>query len=160
MKAVNKGFTLIELMIVVAVIGVLAAIAIPQYQNYVVKSELASGYSSLTALKTNAEDYIANNGTATSDTTTLQVIQPATGIATIAATVGGAADSSLTYQYGTKSSARLQGANLKLIKNVGTGQWSCTVTAGSGGSIDASLYPKGCTGGTSGGEGEGEGSGS
>lgn len=141
MKAVNKGFTLIELMIVVAVIGVLAAIAIPQYQNYVVKSELAAGYSSLTALKTNVEDYIANNGTAGTHAN-IGAIQPADDVATINATVGGAADSELNYVYGDKSSAKLQGATLSLTKAVSDGKWSCSVTGVTG--IDDQL-PKGCT---------------
>ncbi|HIF9239552.1 TPA: pilin [Photobacterium damselae] len=58
----QKGFTLIELMIVVAVIGVLSAIAIPQYQNYVHKSELGAGLATASALKINIEDFIASNG--------------------------------------------------------------------------------------------------
>ncbi|MEC6797834.1 pilin [Photobacterium sp. S4TG1] len=59
----QQGFTLIELMIVVAVIGVLSAIAVPKYQEYVKKGALGAALASVTAHKTNVEDSIATVGT-------------------------------------------------------------------------------------------------
>ncbi len=58
----QKGFTLIELMIVVAVIGVLAAVALPQYQKYIGKSEAASALATLSGLRTNIEAYTLEQG--------------------------------------------------------------------------------------------------
>lgn len=51
----QKGFTLIELMIVVAIIGILAAVALPQYQDYTAKSQVGSAYAEVTSLKTQFE---------------------------------------------------------------------------------------------------------
>jgi type IV pilus assembly protein PilA len=58
----QKGFTLIELMIVVAIIGILSAIAIPAYHHYTLKSEATVGISTTNALTTNIELYIQENG--------------------------------------------------------------------------------------------------
>lgn len=61
--SVQKGFTLIELMIVVAIIGILAALAIPAYTDYTIKSRVAEGASLSGAAKTGIEVYWSENGT-------------------------------------------------------------------------------------------------
>jgi type IV pilus assembly protein PilA len=63
MKSVHKGFTLIELMIVVAIIGILAAIAIPAYQNYTIRAQVTEGLNLADGWKTSVAEYYANNGT-------------------------------------------------------------------------------------------------
>ncbi|HEY6482880.1 MAG TPA: pilin [Steroidobacteraceae bacterium] len=63
MKSVQKGFTLIELMIVVAIIGILAAIAIPAYQNYTIRAQVTEGLSLADGWKTGVSEYYAQYGT-------------------------------------------------------------------------------------------------
>src|SRR5690349_23412918 len=62
MKRIQQGFTLIELMIVVAIVGILAAIALPAYQDYVVRSKMSELEAALAACKTSVAEYTATHG--------------------------------------------------------------------------------------------------
>ena len=63
MKRIQQGFTLIELMIVVAIVGILAAIALPAYQDYVVRSKMSEVEAAIAACKTSVAEYTSSHGT-------------------------------------------------------------------------------------------------
>jgi type IV pilus assembly protein PilA len=68
-KQIQSGFTLIELMLVVAIIGILAALAIPAYQNYVVRGQVAEGLQFAASIKVPVADSFINDGDAPTDRT-------------------------------------------------------------------------------------------
>ncbi|WP_178087881.1 pilin [Plesiomonas shigelloides] len=133
MKAVNKGFTLIELMIVVAIIGVLAAVAIPAYQNYVGKAQFSAGLSQIAALKTGADMYIHEHGKLPDAAS--QIGAPVAydnGTLTLNA-------SHMTFQF-TKGTKGIANQSIRLTKDANNA-WACTTNA----TLD---FVTGCTTGT------------
>jgi type IV pilus assembly protein PilA len=101
MKKIQQGFTLIELMIVVAIIGILAAIALPAYTDYTTRSKVAEIVVAADACKNSVTEYyqslgtlpvaLADSGCANQDTQYVSALTVANGVITVTAKTGGTA---------------------------------------------------------------------
>lgn len=140
MKQVQKGFTLIELMIVVAIIGILAAVAIPAYSDYVSKSKAAAGYAEISGYKT-AYELLAAEGTPQDETNLNLPANGVTGTCTITVTASAAdaaTDGALVCTY-NQPGALGAGATIQLNRNA-NGTYDCVTS----GFAKDSFRPVGC----------------
>ncbi|PAR32982.1 pilin [Vibrio metoecus] len=137
----QKGFTLIELMIVVAIIGVLSAVAIPAYKSYVAKSEAATAAATVRGLLTNIDMYQQEVGSFPTDITKVggTTTMNAFGSIALASTVSGGT-ATFTFTDGALKTGGTGNAAAKIIytKDNATG-WTCTHTIN-----DTSIVPSGC----------------
>lgn len=142
MKQLQKGFTLIELMIVVAIIGILAAVAIPAYQDYIARSQVSEAISLTAGGKTPLSEYYADKGvwpTTASDVMGTTSGKYVSGISiTTGAGISGDLALTATMQTSGVNSA-ISGSTLILSTADGGKSWSCT-----GGTITAKYKPASC----------------
>lgn len=124
MKKMQKGFTLIELMIVVAIIAILAAIALPAYQNYVAKSQSTAALAEITPAKTQFEVMLNEGAEATDFTAANLGLQGTSSERCTSWTITAGDDGSIQCT-SIKGSPRVAGANIQWKRTATTGEWVC-----------------------------------
>ncbi len=150
-RTLQKGFTLIELMIVVAIIGILAAVALPAYQDYTVRAKITEAMTTLSACKTGVAEFLQSNGafpadanaagcsTAATKYVTGLTVAAATGAITV--TIQGtnsAADTATLILQPTSDNARTTALATAATPIAG---WSCGTNAAA---TNYKYFPAGC----------------
>ena len=143
-KRAQQGFTLIELMIVVAIIGILAAVALPAYRDYTVRAKVSEMLLAGSAGKTYVAEYVNNNGGAMPDAASIEVpaqtskyvtnvVYAKTSASVGVLTITGAGETALT-----NKTIALTGT----VADNGQVKWACTAGASNG--LDARYLPSSC----------------
>ena len=147
-KQMQQGFTLIELMIVVAIIGILASIALPAYQDYIAKSQVTAAYGELSGMRAGMEAGLLDGDTAVlADVSNYGWTDSSNMMAITTFDLNKASGNTIEVT-GTLSgsvSGAVKGTTIALERDV-TGKWSCVITPVAAKGFKDSYKPKNCLG--------------
>jgi type IV pilus assembly protein PilA len=148
MKKTQQGFTLIELMIVVAIIGILAAIAIPAYQDYTVRAQVTEGLNLASDLKAAVAEAYANDGAWPVDNAAIGIVDDKTGKYVTSVEID---NGTIVITYGNQANVdAIGGQTLSLRPTLSANQdviWNCGLRPEEGndagaGAANTSILPK------------------
>lgn len=141
MKTVQKGFTLIELMIVVAIIGIIAMIAMPAYQTYLIRAQIAEGLNIVGPVKQALSEYQKDTGNYPANNTQAGLMIPTSYVGSYVTSISVNGDT-ISIMYGNKANAEINGWTVSIIAqdNAGSTSWVCE----SGGTIPSKYLPSAC----------------
>ncbi|MEJ2762107.1 MAG: pilin [Gammaproteobacteria bacterium] len=150
MKTMQHGFTLIELMIVVAIIGILAAVAIPAYSDYTARAQVSEAMSLTSGLKTPLVEWIADKGTIPGDVDSVGGTKTGKYVQTIIFSGAGAQSPEIIATMKASGvNTKIQSSIFAMTSTTYGKQWNCSTTAipnapASDTNIQVSLLPGAC----------------
>ncbi|MEO1080531.1 MAG: pilin [Pseudomonadota bacterium] len=121
-RQAQQGFTLIELMIVIAIVGILAAIALPAYQDYTIRARMSEALATMAEAKTSIAEFTAARGVLPADAEQAGIVQTGFGVASfvVSASIPAVTSTQITYELVTSGTAQLGGMATQEVRLRGT----------------------------------------